>query len=205
MNQEDIKTPLNSLSPEKKQGVWKNILTIILLFFFPIIGLILVWLLATWSKKEKIIVTVIGILYIILLLMVYVGMEEVAERKRDMERVEDVKDLALIIEIQREILGGLPLEGCTVADAKTTLCTGPGGIKKHFPNIKDPRADKNDGICGVPGVTGPCHYGISNEAGDGPPRTDDYQICFYLEAGVFDLNPGFNSVVTGVRMVTGCN
>jgi len=44
---------------EKKKNEWKNIIAIVFLVLLPIVGLILMWLLATWSKKTKIIVTVV--------------------------------------------------------------------------------------------------------------------------------------------------
>ena len=59
MNQEPIKTSSNLPLQEQKKEEWKNILTIIFLALFPLVGLILMWLLASWSKKTKIIITAI--------------------------------------------------------------------------------------------------------------------------------------------------
>jgi len=50
---------------EEKEGVWKNIITIIFLILVLPIGLILMWLLATWSKRTKIILTLVLLIPII--------------------------------------------------------------------------------------------------------------------------------------------
>ena len=68
-----------SSSPKDKEGEWKNILTIIFLVVAPIIGLILVWALATWSKRTKTIVTIVVSIPIVLAIIgIFVAMSLVS-------------------------------------------------------------------------------------------------------------------------------
>lgn len=133
------------------------------------------------------------------------GLTDVIKEKRDEQRWAEMRRLSFYLKKHTHIYGPTYLEGCVGKDTKTTTCTGPGEIGKIFPFVQDPLADLNDPICGVPGVDmGPCHYSISNETGDGPPRTDNFRICFYLETGFADLPAGFNSIVTDGYFVEGC-
>jgi len=61
------KTSSQSL-PEKKKNYWRDILAIIALFIFPILGIVIMWFLATWKKKTKIIFTLL-ILYITIIII----------------------------------------------------------------------------------------------------------------------------------------
>ena len=97
MNQESIKTSPSLPSPEQKEAEWKNILSIVFLVLFPLVGLILMWLLTSWSRKTKVIITaalgiiaiipIIGILASIIL--VYMG--ETREAARDMRRKAEMR------------------------------------------------------------------------------------------------------------------
>lgn len=156
-------------------------------------------------KEKRMKYVVFGICLVILFLMFFPAIDRVMERGRDAKRLADVKELSLILEREQLTmlggLGGVELEGCIAADSKTTTCALQGIIERDFSIIEDPMGN---GICGAPGVTGPCHYGISREDGSPGARTDDYQICFYLEIGDVSLGEGFNSIVTGGRLRTGC-
>ena len=46
--------------PAKTGWTWREILTLIFLILSPLIGVILMWTLARWSKKTKIIITLIA-------------------------------------------------------------------------------------------------------------------------------------------------
>ena len=61
------KTSSQSL-PEKKKNYWRDILAIIALFIFPILGIVIMWFLATWRKKTKIISSLL-ILYITIIII----------------------------------------------------------------------------------------------------------------------------------------
>jgi hypothetical protein len=66
MNQETISTPLTPLPSKNNDGEWKNVLSILLLILLTPIGLILMWLVATWTKKTKIIITIVLLAILIL-------------------------------------------------------------------------------------------------------------------------------------------
>jgi hypothetical protein len=123
---------------------------------------------------------------------------------RDAHRMSAVRQLSSVLAIEVAMGVNAPLTGCVTADAATITCTGPGtAILREFARMVDPKHDAETDICGAPGVTGPCQFGISNAAGDAGARTDDYQICFYLEVGAGGLDAGFNSIRNGV-FHTGC-
>ena len=75
-----------------------------------------------------------------------------ATEARDFRRIADARQLVLVLERETAIWGGLPLEGRTVADAKTITCTGPGAVREFFLDIKDPKAGDGADICGTFGL-----------------------------------------------------
>jgi type II secretory pathway pseudopilin PulG len=109
MDQEQItstpsSTPSSTLPPPppalpRKEEEWKNILTIIFLVLIPLVGIILMWVLATWSKKTKIIVTAILAVPIaiavvgILASIVLVSMGGAREAARDAIRQVDMRQI----------------------------------------------------------------------------------------------------------------
>lgn len=70
MDQESInQSPLQSFN-EKKEANWQNIISLVFLVFFPLFGLILMWLLASWSRKIKVIITVVYLIPLIFIIIV---------------------------------------------------------------------------------------------------------------------------------------
>jgi len=105
MNQEQTTPMPASPMPERsdRQKI-NNIITIIALIVFLPVGLILMWLLASWNKKAKIIITVIaGILIItlvvILPMMVLVAMEGAREAAKDAVRRADMHMIVTVQEM----------------------------------------------------------------------------------------------------------
>jgi len=88
-------------------GRGKNILTIIFLVLILPVGLILMWTLATWSKKAKIIITVVLLAAIIPLIaivgilssIVLVSMGGARETARDAIRKADMRQIISAQEI----------------------------------------------------------------------------------------------------------
>ena len=68
MDQEPVKDASDFLLKERKEVEWRNILSAIFLLMSPFVGLILMWVLASWSKKMKVIITVVFILPFIITL-----------------------------------------------------------------------------------------------------------------------------------------
>jgi len=88
--------------PEKK-GIWKTVLTIIFLVLFWPLGLILTWFLAPWTRKTKIIITlvmlvVILVLFIataILMMIAETAMQDISAHARDSYRKSDIAKIGI--------------------------------------------------------------------------------------------------------------
>jgi len=102
MNQESIKMPQDLPSQKKEQ--WKDIISIIFLIVFPFIGLILMWLLASWSKKTKVVITLVIIIVSVIMIVTIIGMtmvaidlgEDARSRTRDSMRRGDMSNIIFL-------------------------------------------------------------------------------------------------------------
>ncbi|MBI2577343.1 MAG: hypothetical protein HYV77_00685 [Candidatus Wildermuthbacteria bacterium] len=105
-----------------------------------------------------------------------------SSRARDAIRISDIRQMALILETENEAQPGNYLTGCTKSGANNTAtCTAPGDIK-YFKTLIDPsNASPKQGSCTISTPQEGCQYAISSKNGIGRPKTNDYQICFYLE------------------------
>ena len=156
-------------------------------------------------KKDKgfsliellIVIAIIGILSAVVLS----SLGTAREKARDARRLSEVKDMTKLLIVESDT-GNVVLTGCTIADALTTTCTGPGGVVS-FSNYADPSGSAT--ACSS-ASTEACAYSISTELGAAGAGTEDFQICFYLENGAGGLSAGKNSAVGPVgRLVSGCN
>jgi hypothetical protein len=99
---------------EKKESEWKNILTIIFLVLSPIVGLILMWLLAEWGRKTKRIVTLaLGIPWGVAFLGILAGIALVSlggsrEAARDARRTANVRQISFAAELYWQENGVYP-------------------------------------------------------------------------------------------------
>jgi hypothetical protein len=55
--------------PEQKNATVKNLVTLLALIFIPPVGILLMWLLATWDKTIKVIITVIWTSFLVIALV----------------------------------------------------------------------------------------------------------------------------------------
>ncbi len=100
MNQEQTtSTPASLPSQQPNQQKIINVITIITLIFFWPVGLILMWLLTSWRKKTKIIITIAIMLIVILLVGVQVwlttsSLGEARKAARDAMRKADMRMIA---------------------------------------------------------------------------------------------------------------
>lgn len=146
-----------------------------------------------------VVIAVIGMLASIVL----VSLGPTRAKSRDARRIAEVRQMGLALE-QEAADGGENTTGCTAADAKVNTCTGPGVA--NFANFADPSVGIAGAAC-VNGGVATCQYAISlNSGAAGNPKTDDYQICFYLEqgAGGAGLAAGMNQISTGGNFSVGC-
>ncbi|RLC34647.1 MAG: hypothetical protein DRZ76_02335 [Candidatus Nealsonbacteria bacterium] len=98
-------------SPQPKGGSWKNVLTIVFLILFLPVGLILMWTIANWSKKAKIIVTVVLLAAIIPLIaivgilssIILVSIKGVKEVAGDAARKADMRQIVIAQEMYYEM------------------------------------------------------------------------------------------------------
>lgn len=137
-----------------------------------------------------VVIAVIGMLASIVL----VSLGPVRGRARDARRISDVRQMALALESEAvdggEVLGA-PCNA--LANHKVDTCTGgPGSV--NFANFVDPIGGVAGTACATGGAVN-CQYAISDEAAGAAaaPRTDNYQICFFLEQGVGSLGAGFET------------
>ena len=154
-------------------------------------------------KKQKgftliellVVIAIIGILASIVL----VSLGGAREKARDAQRLSDVKQLALILEMESSG-GSAALVTCVAADADVITCTGPGEVSQ-FANFSDPTGS---GACvgGVAPSTDVCQYSISKADGSAAAETGDYQICFWLESGAGSLDGGLHSIETNSQFGT---
>jgi len=153
-------------------------------------------------KKQKgftliellVVIAIIGILASIVL----VSLGGARAKARDAQRLSDVKQLALILEMESSG-GSAALVTCTAADADVTTCTGPGEVSQ-FANFSDPTGSD---LCTGASID-ICQYSVSQADGDAAAETGDYQICFFLESGAGSLAAGLHSIETNSQFGT-CN
>ncbi len=147
---------------------------------------------------------VIGIIGVLATISV-ASLQSAQQRARDTKRIAGVKSLATVLEGEDAGSPGTILTGCTAGKAIST-CTGPSTVADtSFKGLLDPSKTSAIGTVCKTGLTAPCDYSIANKAGTGTAVTNDYQICFYLEAGGAGLQRGMNSIVTGATFTAGCN
>lgn len=133
-----------------------------------------------------VVIAIIGILASIVL----VSLGGARAKARDAQRISDVKQLSLVLEMEEASVPGTDLAGCTAAGDKTTACTNAGDILTAFTILKDPTA-KGTGTACDSAAAAACDYSLGIAAAS----TDDYEICFYLESGAGGLSAGQHRII----------
>ena len=120
-------------------------------------------------------------------------------KARDTERFSDVRQMNIILELVTYYATGPQfLVGCTTPYADVSICSGPSDVSM-FQKFIDPSTSSS--VC-KPTSKSTCQYSISSEDGKRRAKTNDYQICFYLEEGIENgpnpLPRGLHAVKTDV-------
>lgn len=135
----------------------------------------------------------IGIIGILATVTV-VSIQNARVKAQDARRLSDIRALSASLEAYDVDNLGTAFEGananeCIAAGQPIHQCTKP----INFSNVIDP-VGKKDNPC-VAGSTGPCQYSL----GKAGPKTNDYEILFYLqlknplgEKGVYKIKTGGN-------------
>ena len=122
-----------------------------------------------------IVVAIIGILSV----AAFATFGNTRGRARDAVRVSDISQIQTILTIENLTpLGSRLLTGCTGAGGErlTTLCTGSF---LEIASFEDPLYSSS-GVC-TSSSAGGCDYTIYKSGGGVGAKTDDYQICFWIE------------------------
>ena len=138
-----------------------------------------------------VVIAVIGMLAAIVL----VALGPARARGRDARRISDVRQMSTALEVEEVAANeGKNTVGCEAADSRANTCSGPGVVS--FADFADPSVGTGGSAC-ISGGGAVCQYAISKADGTaGNPRTDDYQICFYLEQGSGSLAAGMHAIKT---------
>ena len=92
------------MDQEPKGKNSKNIITIIFLILMPIVGLILTWLITTWSKKTKIIITiVIALILVVIVILIFISTIGVTHEVRDITKDSRIRTQLSQIRVSAEI------------------------------------------------------------------------------------------------------
>lgn len=149
---------------------------------------------------------VIGIIGVLATISV-TSLQSAQKRARDTKRITTVKGMATMIEGEDAGTPGTKIV-CAggaecAAGASTVTVTGPSTLGgTGFKDSVDPQNPTD--VCDK-GDKAACRFAISKKDGSaGVPLTNDYAICFYLEAGGAGRQAGMNSIKTGAVFDDGC-
>ncbi len=137
----------------------------------------------------------IGIIGILATVTV-ISVQNAQVKARDAKRLSEIKSLGTALDIYATDFPGLDL-GCNSGDFVkdcTALQDPSAGVAINFSAYRDPAGT----VACTNGVGKPCQYTIRSKNPALPkPKTDDYEICFYLQgktplgdAGPYALFPG---------------
>lgn len=149
---------------------------------------------------------VIGIIGVLATISV-TSLQSAQKRARDTKRITIVKGMATMIEGEDAGTPGTKIVCAAGADCAagglTDTVTGPSTLGgTGFKDSTDPQTPTVG--CNAT-RTAACKFAISKKDGSaGVPLTNDYAICFYLEAGGAGRQAGMNSIKTGAVFDSGC-
>ena len=111
-------------------------------------------------------------------------------KARDAKRISDVKQMSNYLSIEDTNVYGQNIQGCISENSLSESCTGPGEVS-NISQFKDP--GKGTSPCSTSSHT-VCQYSIGARSIAAPAKTNDYQICFFLENGYARLSQGLHAM-----------
>ena len=122
-------------------------------------------------------------------------------KNRDAQRIYDIKQMSLLLDLEDAELQGQALDGCQWSHMDTHLCLGKNKTPLFNSNLADP--SKPSALC-ESSSQDVCEYSISRSDGGSGIKTNDYEICFWLERDTSSLKAGLNQVTMGGVLEAGC-
>lgn len=92
----------------EKKGVWRSVVTILALIVMPLVGIILTWILTSWSKTAKIIITIVFSIFQVIAIIgilaaiTLVGLGSARVKARDTMAKNSMKTVANTLEMYYE-------------------------------------------------------------------------------------------------------
>ena len=141
-----------------------------------------------------------------LLLVIIVFAVNISKMKsRDSLRLSHVRGIGIILDNEDIQSPSSDIVGCVEPNSLIQSCAGPKRIL-DIKNFTDPKIGaSNPCKGGDTALKTICGYSISNSSGQGNPKTNDYEICFYLERGTKDFPRGIYSIKAGGVIGAGCD
>ena len=139
-----------------------------------------------------VVISIIGLLATI----VSVGLNDARAKGRDAKRLSDVGQITKALDVYETSSPGTSITGCSQGSATTACTTNFGDL--DWQSFKDPILAT--GPC-TQSSAGPCQYSIGNAA----PKTNNYEICFYLESKSAVGDPGVYHKKQNGTIAAGCS
>lgn len=128
-------------------------------------------------------------------------LEDSQAKTRDTQRIADIRQMSTLLEIEEASQPGYALAGCDWIHVDTRLCLASDKSPLFYSGYSDPKMPTE--LC-EPSSLNVCEYSISRSDGGPGVKTNDYEICFWLERDTALLKAGLNRVTNGGVFEAGC-
>ena len=137
-----------------------------------------------------VVISIIGIMAT----LVVVGLNSARSKSRDYKRLSDVSEIAQGLDLYEISNPSSVINNCNKGSV-TTACQDIGDVQ--WGNYKDPLGT----LACTSASNAPCQYSI----GISTPKTDNYEICFYMESSSVIGGPGVYRRTQGGNFSPGCS
>jgi prepilin-type N-terminal cleavage/methylation domain-containing protein len=125
-----------------------------------------------------VVIAIIGILASIVL----VSLNSARMKGRDARRVSELQEMFKAVTLI-DTDAGVSFVGCTTARARASTCSTP-----VLTSYVDPGGSVT--ACSTAAPAAICDYSVANAAGAAAPKSNDWQVATYLEAGTGNFTAG---------------